>query len=87
MKAKATTVTDVRVHLFAAVSDEDDGCIIRNMDGTKVVYLGGNGVTSAQGYPLAAGEEKSLPGDVWAVCSNGETAQVRVLGTPDSAVL
>lgn len=45
--------------------------------GATTCYLGGSGVTSATGYPLAAGETlayDALPGDVvYAVCASGST--------------
>jgi hypothetical protein len=54
-------------------------------NGAQTVFLGGQGVTSANGYPLAAGEAMSLDlsssgsEDVYGVVVSG-TCELRTLG-------
>ena len=55
-------------------ADAPQGCVVYNADSAIVVYVGGEGVDSTDGFPLAAGASISLDlivGDaVWAVAAS-----------------
>jgi hypothetical protein len=57
--------------------------VVRNPAAAQTIYLGGSGVTSALGFPLAGGETVTLSlGEndrVWGICATGESTTVRLL--------
>ena len=71
-----------------ALQSEDTGGVVgsgtavKNLDGSKTVYLGGEDVTTANGYPLPPGGEVSFDNEngdiVYGVVGTG-TANVAVL--------
>lgn len=85
--ARAVTVTTTATRLDSD-NDNDDAqvgqafCLYNN--GAATVYIGGSGVTTAAGYPLAAGEHMTF--DVsnadltFGIVASG-TVEVRVLET------
>ena len=83
MAVQSRTVT---VTTTASRIDQEDGgsqgfAVYNN--GSATVYLGGSGVTTSNGYPLAAGEHMGADLDfreeaIYAVCASG-TVEVRVL--------
>lgn len=58
--------------------------VIKNIDSTITIYLGGSGVTTSNGYPLLAGQSVTLSsinseaGSLWAVAASG-TPKLSVL--------
>lgn len=65
-------------------AEAPQGIAIQNVDSTDTVYVGGEDVTTSNGYPLAPGEAISLDlivGDeVWVIAS-ANTPSVRYLIT------
>jgi len=58
--------------------------ILRNTDGTNPVYIGGPGVTSGSGFPLAAGQQITLGREPLYARATGGSVNVAVisLGAP-----
>lgn len=61
---------------------------IFNMSELNIVYIGGSGVTTANGYPLE--RRQGLPFDlssgavIYGICESGKTAEVRILEIDNS---
>lgn len=85
MKAYKVTVTDA-VTLLIPRDDLSRGVWI-NIEGNNTIYIGGQDVTAAQGFPIV---KHSAPlagslgvGDgLWGICATGETEVMRII-TPD----
>lgn len=90
VSASAVTVGTTATHLTpwtppaGLVTNPSQSFAVRN-NGSATVYLGGQGVTVAQGYPLAAGAELGMDlennhGELYGIVATG-TVEVRVIGT------
>ncbi len=70
----ASTVGGTRV-TAAATTGRFGVRIKARPDNTEAVYIGLSGVTTANGYPLSAGEELAIPvgnaNDIFAICASG----------------
>ena len=77
------TVTDVATLLPTANMANRKAITLFNMSTLDIVYLGGSGVTTANGYPLT--QNQGLPFDlssgaqIYGICETGKTANVRYL--------
>lgn len=84
-----TTPTKILARTTGQSGDQvtTDVKIMKNMDATDDLYIGGPGVTTANGFPVHAGESVILAGpsgfaihsDVWAIALSGKTTKVALL--------
>lgn len=74
-KTKAVTITDIAA--LVSWTGAVVGQVINS--GAQTVYIGGEDVTSSNGWPVAAGlrEGHGRP-ELWAVCATGETSTLIV---------
>lgn len=89
IKTRAVTVTTTAASL-TALDDDTRGYldVVRSIaiqnGGSVTVYVGGPDVTSANGYAIVAGSERSfdlvLGDDLWAVAASS-TAACKILNT------
>lgn len=80
--SKAVTVDDTRDKILDG--SEGASALVTNLDATDTVYLGGDTVTTANGYPLAPGAGVGAPlggrdDDLYGITAAGLSADVRVL--------
>lgn len=85
MKAYKVTVTDAVTQLVAR--DNINRGVWVQIEGNHTVYIGGEDVTAAQGFPIAkhtAPIQGALGvGDgLWGICAAGVTEVIRII-TPD----
>lgn len=77
--AETKAVTTVPVQIFKA-KNTFTGLLIKNVDATLAVYVGGSTVTAADGFTLAAGESVSLDLSsgtaVWAVSAGSSDIKI-----------
>lgn len=80
LTAEATTVTTTATLIDTSLATGREAALLRN-NGAVTVYLGGSGVTTSTGFPLAAGESLTLPrgASVYGIVASG-TCNVRSLG-------
>lgn len=84
----AVTVTDTATLLPTTNLQNRKAITIFNMSTTNWIYLGGSGVTSANGYPLTP--RQGLPFDMssgallYGICETGKTAEARTLEVDNS---
>lgn len=76
--AAATTATAI----VAAGGGYKRRVILKNLHASAAVYIGGSGVTTANGMPLAAGESMEIPGApaIYGIVASG-TVDVAYLTT------
>lgn len=82
MKAYKVTVTDTVVNLVPR--DNINRPVYVQIEGNNTVYIGGEDVTAAQGFPII---KHSAPiqgglgvGDgLWGVCATGQTEVMRII--------
>lgn len=82
MKAYKVTVTDTRVQLVPR--DNINRPVYVQIEGNNTVYIGGEDVTAAQGFPIlkhSAPIQGGLPaGDgLWGICAAGQTESIRII--------
>lgn len=82
MRGYKVTVTDTATQLVAA--DNLNRQVYLNVAGNKILAVGGNDVTYAQGLLIAKHAEPihievPLGESLWAICDTGETDDVRLL--------
>lgn len=85
MKAYKVTVTDTVVQLVPR--DDVFRDVWLQIEGNNTVYIGGQNVTAAQGFPIvkhtAPLVETLWAGDgLWAICAAGVSEVIRII-TPD----
>ena len=77
----ATTATRIDTAAEDISLDRKSGIAVYN-NGAAIVYLGGSGVTTAAGFPLAVGGQVSMDADaaegLYGIVASG-TVEVRVL--------
>jgi hypothetical protein len=77
--AETKAITTVPVKIFEA-TNPGTGLLIKNVDATLAVYVGGSTVTAADGFPLAAGESVSLDLNagtvVWVVSAGSSNIKI-----------
>ena len=86
LRSSRVTATTTRARIFQApawaTSADPVPVIVTNRDAAQTAYLGGDDVTSANGFDLLAGEsvtyDAMLGDDIWAV-TGAATAALRVL--------
>ena len=83
IRSQAHAVTSVATHVaFDDDTRQGEGVAVFNV-GPDLAYLGGPDVTPANGYPVAAGvahaydTSLSIEDELWAVCAEGDTAELR----------
>ena len=82
MRAYKVTVTDTVVELVPR--DNINRPVYVQIEGNSTVYIGGENVTAAQGFPIV---KHSAPiqgglgvGDgLWGICASGQTETVRII--------
>jgi len=82
MKAYKLTVTDTVVELVPR--DNINRPVYLQIEGNRTVYIGGQNVTAAQGFPIVKHTAPLQGGlgvgdGLWAICAAAETEVVRII--------
>lgn len=88
-QSAVTVDTTVGGVLIAAANANRDAVIIRNNgdDGGVIVYLGGSGVTTADGMPLENGASAGVPGASLTIRGSAEVRGIVAAGSQEVRVL
>jgi hypothetical protein len=84
LRTTAITVTDSPQKIPATPLPNRNSISIRVI-GSNTVYFGDSSVTTSNGYPKFINEELSMDVTdsnavaIWAVCSTGQTCQIRII--------
>lgn len=87
IETEALAVTDVAAALPVTEADYTFGYeVVLSNVGANIVYIGKLGVTSATGFPIAAGAQSpvikmSKGQNIYAICAGGLTSTLRAFET------
>lgn len=85
MKAYKVTVTDA-ITLLVPRDNIYRGMWVQ-IEGNNTIYIGGENVSAAQGFPIAKHAapiqgELGVGDGLWGICASGQTETIRII-TPD----